>query len=81
MRLLARIIPKELRCPHCGRFHVDYEEWAQIPHHTHLCEHCDGEFDEGTGHTYFAGVPPHTFKGRLHALAHRFEDLIARAIS
>jgi len=33
-------IPMILRCPGCGRRHVDEGEWAARPHHTHACQHC-----------------------------------------
>lgn len=81
MRILCRVVKMELRCPHCGRFHVDREEWANRPHHTHLCEHCDGEFRRGEGHVYYAGVPPFTVRGRVIALRHAFADWLYRRLS
>lgn len=36
---------RELFCPWCGRQHVDKDEWATRPHHTHQCQHCFKLFD------------------------------------
>lgn len=33
-----------LPCPGCGKLHVDRDEWAAQPHHTHRCEHCGREW-------------------------------------
>lgn len=71
----------ELRCPRCGRFHVDREEWAWRPHHTHLCEHCDHEFEVGAGHVYFSGAQPFTVLGRALALKHALADWLLKRIS
>lgn len=35
---------RPLNCPECGKPHVDRDEWATKPHHTHLCEHCGHEW-------------------------------------
>ena len=80
IRILYRIRQAEMRCPRCGRFHVDREEWAHKPHHTHLCEHCDYEFEIGSGAVYYAGIPPVSIKGRLRALVHDAEDALAYVI-
>lgn len=32
--------PSHLSCPKCGRAHLDQGEWADKPHHTHLCGVC-----------------------------------------
>lgn len=29
-----------IHCPECGLKHIDREEWAKIPHRSHLCEGC-----------------------------------------
>lgn len=78
--LVSRVQKAELRCPRCGRFHVDREEWANRPHHTHLCEHCDHLFERGAGHVYYAGVPPFTIRGRARAFVHELEDTLAHLI-
>lgn len=39
------IIPFVLRCPNCGREHVDEGEWETRPHRTHLCLECRIEFE------------------------------------
>lgn len=77
--MVYRMRKAEIRCTFCGRFHVDYEEWASRPHHTHLCEHCDQEFEFGSGlvGVYYVGVPPYTIRGRALALVHRAEDILA----
>lgn len=50
-RACAEGLPREpLACPHCGEFHVDGAngaEFATIPHHTHLCEHCGKTWPAG----------------------------------
>ena len=33
-------IPIRLECPACGELHIDVEEFATKPHHTHACQHC-----------------------------------------
>lgn len=81
MRLLYRIQHVEIRCPRCGRFHVDREEWAHKPHHTHLCEHCDHTWELGEGPLYFAGMAPYTIAGRARALVHKIEDALASILS
>lgn len=81
MKLLSIILDRELRCPRCGRFHVDREEWHWRAHHTHLCEHCDFEWVMGEGHHYFRGVPPFTFKGRARALVHKAEDALSAVLA
>lgn len=86
MRAPYYIRKAEIRCTFCGRFHVDREEWAHKPHHTHLCEHCDREFEFGAAHVvfmsvYFRGVPPFTIKGRARALVHKAEDALAALLA
>lgn len=81
MRIMARIVRVEMRCPHCGRFHVDREEWLHRPHHTHLCEHCYREFRRGEGHVYYAGMPPFTIRGRARALVHKAADMLEYALA
>ena len=36
----AAPIPMLLWCPQCHRRHVDVEEFATKPHHTHACQWC-----------------------------------------
>lgn len=33
-------IPMILHCPDCSNRHVDEDEFADRPHHTHACQHC-----------------------------------------
>lgn len=33
-------IPMRLNCPSCGALHLDVGEYAEMPHHTHACQHC-----------------------------------------
>lgn len=33
-------IPIRLSCPMCGTLHIDVDEFAVKPHHTHACQHC-----------------------------------------
>lgn len=37
-------VPMKLNCPECGMLHMDYGEWAERPHKTHLCLHCKHEW-------------------------------------
>lgn len=41
-------VPMLLWCPECGERHVDRDEFATKPHHTHSCQHC--------GHTWRPAV-------------------------
>jgi len=38
---------KKIYCYFCGARHIDKNEWAKKPHHTHLCETCGKQFDVG----------------------------------
>jgi rubredoxin len=33
-------IPMILHCPACSGRHIDEGEFANVPHHTHACQHC-----------------------------------------
>jgi hypothetical protein len=33
-------IPMRLHCPHCHALHLDVDEFATKPHHTHACQAC-----------------------------------------
>lgn len=33
-----------IRCPHCGKQHLDKDDLAYTPHETHECEHCWKKF-------------------------------------
>jgi hypothetical protein len=33
-------IPMRLFCPACNHLHIDDEEFATKPHHTHACQNC-----------------------------------------
>lgn len=33
-------IPMILVCPSCGERHIDEQEFAEVPHHTHACQSC-----------------------------------------
>ena len=33
-------VPMILNCPSCGERHIDEEEFATKPHHTHACQNC-----------------------------------------
>lgn len=77
MKILYRIREAELRCPRCGRFHVDREEWANRPHHTHECERCDHLWLVGEGSIYYVGIPPKSITGRARALVHKAEDVLS----
>lgn len=33
-------IPMRLPCPACGAIHLDVDEFATKPHHTHACQEC-----------------------------------------
>lgn len=33
-------IPMILTCPSCGERHIDEGAFAEVPHHTHACQHC-----------------------------------------
>lgn len=33
-------IPMRLICEGCGELHIDEDEFATKPHHTHSCQHC-----------------------------------------
>jgi len=35
-----RPIPMLLWCPECGERHIDVDEFATKPHHTHACQGC-----------------------------------------
>jgi ribosomal protein L32 len=35
-----KVIEILLWCPECGERHVDKNEFASKPHHTHACQHC-----------------------------------------
>jgi rubredoxin len=43
-------IPMRLPCPCCGALHIDEDEFAAKPHHTHSCQTC--------GLTWRPAVPP-----------------------
>jgi hypothetical protein len=36
-----------IKCPRCDQPHLDKLEWAEKPHHRHLCEGCGNLFDYG----------------------------------
>lgn len=38
--LIQEPIPMLLWCPGCGVRHLDEDEYATKPHHTHACQHC-----------------------------------------
>lgn len=40
---LTVILSKAIYCPRCKKRHIDENEWAHKPHHTHLC------VDDGAG--------------------------------
>lgn len=40
----AKAIPMVLRCPECGRQHIDTGTWSTKPHRTHLCDHCNASW-------------------------------------
>lgn len=33
-------IPMILTCPSCGERHIDEQDFAKVPHHTHACQGC-----------------------------------------
>lgn len=33
-------IPMRIPCPECGTLHIDEDEFAEKPHHTHSCQEC-----------------------------------------
>lgn len=33
-------IPMILTCPSCCARHIDEQEFADVPHHTHACQEC-----------------------------------------
>ncbi len=37
---MSKPIPMILLCPLCCARHVDEDEWAEKPHHTHACQDC-----------------------------------------
>jgi|ERR1043166_5979574 hypothetical protein len=37
---LMEPIPLRLVCEGCGKLHIDEGEFAEKPHHTHVCQHC-----------------------------------------
>lgn len=41
MQLVTEVpVPMLLTCPGCGKRHLDVDEWAERPHHTHACQYC-----------------------------------------
>jgi predicted RNA-binding Zn-ribbon protein involved in translation (DUF1610 family) len=50
---VTRTIP--LWCPHCGKPHVDRDEWATRLHHKHLCH--DDAHGRGCGKLFRIGEP------------------------
>lgn len=44
-------IPMLLWCPSCGERHIDSDEWAKKPHHTHACQECGMVWRPAVVHT------------------------------
>ena len=49
-RRLLDPVPLILYCPECNRRHIDRDEFAKKPHHTHACQNC--------GHCWRPAVVP-----------------------
>jgi hypothetical protein len=45
-------VPMVLRCPKCGKQHLDVDEWATRPHRTHLCDNTPAGPGTGCGHLW-----------------------------
>lgn len=44
-------IPMRLCCPECNSLHIDENEFAKKPHHTHTCQVCGNVWRPAVVHT------------------------------